>query len=102
VGCKIVTQLGYENSPLFIFLFLRFDIYKVFIYLPLLIVVMTRISLDVSAGTFTKIEAICKERFQNKAQYLRMVVEQDIAKRPEGEKKGEEKIGDGVKRHIDK
>jgi len=39
---------------------------------------MTRISLDVSAGTFTKIEALCKEGFQNKAQYLRMLVDKDI------------------------
>jgi len=59
---------------------------------------MTRISLDVSAGTFTKIEAICKEGFQNKAQYLRMLVDNDMAKRVKGEKKAEEKIGERIEK----
>ena len=40
-----------------------------------------RISLDVSAGTFSKVEEICGEMFQNKASYLRQLIDQDIAKR---------------------
>lgn len=40
-----------------------------------------RVSLDLTLGTFTKAEAICKEGFQSKAQYLRMLVDKDLKER---------------------
>lgn len=42
---------------------------------------MIRISLDVTAGTFTQIETICREEFQSKSQYLRKLVSNDISER---------------------
>ena len=50
---------------------------------------MIRVSLDLTAGTFSKVEEICRDTFQNKAQYLRMLIDTDMAKRVEGEKIGE-------------
>ena len=55
---------------------------------------MIRVSLDLTAGTFSKVEEICRDKFQNKAQYLRMLIDTDMAKRVEGKKKEEEKIGE--------
>jgi len=40
-----------------------------------------RVSLDLTFGTFTQVEALCKEGFQNKAQYLRMLVDNDLKRR---------------------
>lgn len=40
-----------------------------------------RISLDVSAGTFTKISDICNDDFRDKASYLRMLINEDFIKR---------------------
>jgi hypothetical protein len=48
---------------------------------------MPRISLDVSAGTFSKIDGICKEEFRDKASYLRLLINGDVIKR--GRAKGE-------------
>jgi hypothetical protein len=50
-------------------------------YVRLLINMTIRISLDVSAGTFTKVEKVCRDEFQNKAQYLRMLVNNDLKER---------------------
>jgi hypothetical protein len=44
---------------------------------------MTRISLDLTAGTFTKVEEVCRDEFQNKAQYLRMLISKDLKYRSE-------------------
>jgi len=43
-----------------------------------------RLSLDLTYGTFTQVETVCKEEFRNKADYLRMLIEADLAKREEG------------------
>ena len=40
-----------------------------------------RISLDVTQGTFLKVEGICRDEFQNKAQYLRMLLDRDFEER---------------------
>ena len=47
---------------------------------------MPRISLDVSAGTFSKIEGICKEEFRDKASYLRLLINGDVIKRGGGKR----------------
>ena len=44
-----------------------------------------RLSLDLSMGTFTKVEAICKSDFRSKADYLRMLIEKDFAERDKHE-----------------
>ena len=40
-----------------------------------------RISLDLTLGTFTQVEALCKEEFRNKADYLRMLIKDDLEER---------------------
>ncbi len=40
-----------------------------------------RISLDVTQGTFTQIEALCREEYRNKVDYLRMLVDNDLKER---------------------
>lgn len=40
-----------------------------------------RISLDLTLGTFTQVETLCKAEFRNKADYLRMLIEDDLKKR---------------------
>lgn len=40
-----------------------------------------RISLDVTLGTFAQVETLCKAEFRNKADYLRMIIEDDLKKR---------------------
>ena len=40
-----------------------------------------RISLDVSAGTFSRIKEICGEEYRDKASYLRMLLNEDFIKR---------------------
>ena len=46
----------------------------------------TRISLDISAGTFSRIEGICKGEFRDKAGYLRLLINEDFIKRERGER----------------
>ena len=46
----------------------------------------TRISLDVSAGTFSKIDGISKEQFRDKAGYLRLLINEDFIKRGEAKR----------------
>ena len=48
---------------------------------------MPRISLDVSAGTFSQIVEICKGDFRDKAGYLRLLINDDFRERG-GRKKG--------------
>ena len=43
-----------------------------------------RISLDVSAGTFSRIKGICNDDFRDKASYLRMLLNEDFIKREKG------------------
>ena len=38
-----------------------------------------RVSLDLTLGTFTQVEALCKSEFRNKADYLRMIIKDDLA-----------------------
>ena len=40
-----------------------------------------RISLDVTLGTFTQVEALCKEEYRNKADYLRLLIGADFKNR---------------------
>lgn len=42
---------------------------------------MIRVSLDLTAGTFLKVEEICRDEFQNKAQYLRKLLDKDLKER---------------------
>ena len=40
-----------------------------------------RISLDLTQGTFTKVEELCKAEYRNKADYLRLLIDDDLERR---------------------
>ena len=48
---------------------------------------MPRISLDVTQGTFGRLDKICKEEFREKAGYLRLLINEDFVNREKGEGK---------------
>ena len=49
--------------------------------------IMPRISLDVTQGTFGRLDKICKEEFREKAGYLRLLINEDFVNREKGEGK---------------
>ena len=40
-----------------------------------------RLSLDLTLGTFSKLEEVCKEGYQNKAQFLRQLLDKEFEER---------------------